>query len=86
MIQEFLHSLGRGGHGRAGEKGEGGGGGVLVFAQPCGAIEVTPDATRFIAFGVARKLGAALALGFLLGAAATVLTRTRRIEIMRRPD
>ena len=64
----------------------GGGGGGRVSAQPCGALEITPEGTRFIAFDDRRTAGAALALGFILGAALVALIGTQRIEIVKRPE
>lgn len=67
-----------------GRNDSGGGGGGRVSARPCGALEVTPEGTRFIAFGYERRMGAALALGFVLGALAVALTGARRIEVVKR--
>ena len=67
-------------------KGGGGGGGGRVSARPCGALEVTPEGTRFIDFVDRPRMGAALALGFVLGAAVVALTGTRRIEVVKRPE
>ena len=64
----------------------GGGGGGRVSARPFGAIEVTPEGTRFLAFEDRRAMGAALALGFVLGAVVAALAGTRRIEAVKRPD
>jgi uncharacterized spore protein YtfJ len=55
----------------------GGGGGGKVSAQPCGALEITPAGTRFIRFGDSRRMGAALAIGFVLGAAAVLACKPR---------
>ena len=76
-----------GGGGARGEAGDhnGGGAGGRVSARPCGALEVTPEGTRFIAFDDRRTTGAALALGFILGAAVAALMGTPRIEIVKRP-
>jgi uncharacterized spore protein YtfJ len=77
------------GGGSGGPRGNGeisGGGGGRVSAGPCGALEVTPHGARFIAFDDRRRTGAALAIGFLLGAAFVALTRTRRIETAKRAD
>ena len=67
-------------------KGGGGGGGGRVFARPSGALEVTPEGTRFIDFVDRPRMGAALALGFVLGAAVVALTGTRRIEVVKRSE
>src|ERR1039458_1370588 len=74
--------------GGGGEKDErqGGGGGARVSARPCGALEVTPEGARFIPFDDWQRMGAVLALGFVLGAAAVALTGTRRIEIVKRAE
>lgn len=66
--------------------GGGGGGGGRVSARPCGALEVTPEGTRFIAFPDNRSIGAALAIGFVLGAAVLALSGTQRIEIVKRGE
>jgi uncharacterized spore protein YtfJ len=77
--------------GGGGAKGEadahnGGGGGGRVSARPCGALEVTAEGTRFLSFDDRRTAGAALALGFILGAAVVALTGTPQIEIVKRPE
>jgi uncharacterized spore protein YtfJ len=77
------YGFGGGGGNRQNEAGGGGGGGV--WAQPCGALEITPEGTRFIRFENRRAAGAALALGFLLGAMVAGLTARRRVEIVKRP-
>ena len=66
--------------------GGGGGGGGRVFARPSGALEVTPEGTRFIDFVDRPRMGAALALGFVLGAAVVALSGTRRIEVVKSPE
>ena len=75
-----------GGGGRPKGDGEatGGGGGGKAFANPCGAVEITPEGTRFIAFDDRRRMGAAFAIGFVLGAAVVSLAGTRRIEVVKR--
>lgn len=74
-----------GGGGNKRESDGGGGGGGRVSARPCGALEVTPEGTRFLAFDDRSRIGAALALGFILGAAAVAsLTGTRRVELVKR--
>jgi uncharacterized spore protein YtfJ len=84
-VAQVRYSFGGGGGGKGGEDPqEGGGGGGRVSAQPYGALEVTPEGTRFIAFENRRTLAAALALGFVLGAAMAVFTGTRRIEVVKR--
>lgn len=59
---------GGGGRGKIEGGPDGGGGGGRVSARPCGALEITPGGTRFIRFYEPRRMGAALALGFMLGA------------------
>jgi len=51
----------------ANERAGGGGGGGLV-ATPCGALEITPEGTRFLTFPNYRVLGCAVAAGFFIGA------------------
>jgi uncharacterized spore protein YtfJ len=74
-----------GGGGRGKTDGEpGGGGGGRAAARPCGALEITRAGTRFINFIEPRRMGAALALGFVLGAAVMALARPRTIELAKR--
>jgi len=75
---------GGGGRRKGGEEVPGGGGGGNVSARPCGVVEVTPEGTRFIGFDDRVRMGAALAIGFVLGAAAVSLAGTRRIEVVKR--
>jgi uncharacterized spore protein YtfJ len=84
-IAQIRYAFGGGGGVPKGNGEVSGGGGGRLSARPCGALEVTPQGTRFIDFDDRRKTGAALALGFLLGAAVVALTRSRRIEIVKRP-
>ncbi|MDR3698737.1 MAG: hypothetical protein P4L56_03820 [Candidatus Sulfopaludibacter sp.] len=72
-----------GGGGR-GETSAGGGGGGRVAARPCGALEITPEGCRYISFGGQRRLCAAFAAGFLLGAAIVALRGPRRVEVVKR--
>lgn len=67
-IAEIRYAFG-GGVGGPTADGEvsGGGGGGHGSARPYGALEVTPEATRFISFDDRRRTVAALALGFVLG-------------------
>ena|SRR5712692_4602746 len=68
-VAHICYGFGGGGGEQKGEKeGRGGGGGGGVLAKPCGALEVTPEGTRFIAFPDNRRVAFALAMGFLLGA------------------
>ena len=83
-VARIRYAFGGGGGNK--DEGEGGGGGGHVSAGPCGALEVTSDGTRFIHFDERQKIGAALALGFLLGAAVMALTGTQRIEIVKRAE
>jgi uncharacterized spore protein YtfJ len=85
-VARVQYAFGGGGGSRDDLEGGGGGGGGRVSAQPCGALEVTPEGTRFIAFDDRRALGAALALGLILGAAVVALTGPQRIEVVKRSD
>jgi uncharacterized spore protein YtfJ len=71
------------GFGGGGGPARGGGGGRMT-ARPYGAIEITPEGTRFIPADDHLRLGAALALGFLFGAALVALTGSKRIEVVKR--
>jgi len=61
----------------------GGGGGARVSAHPCGALEISREGTRFVAFPNYAAAGAAFAAGFALGALVLALTKTKRIEIVK---
>jgi len=76
-IAQVRYAFGAGGGHAEDKEHSGGGGGGRVRARPCGALEVTAEGTRFIAFDDPRRLGAALALGFVLGAAMMALTGRR---------
>src|ERR1019366_8297816 len=75
-----------GGGAKADSPAGGGGGAAKAYARPCGALEVPPDGTRFIDFVDRPRMGAALALGFVLGAAVVALTATKRIEVVKRSE
>jgi uncharacterized spore protein YtfJ len=62
------YGFGSGGGDKGGTEGHGGGGGMGVIANPCGALEITPEGARFVEFHPNRTIAAALAAGFLLGA------------------
>jgi uncharacterized spore protein YtfJ len=74
---------GRGGR-RKGDDEAGGGGGGGVSARPSGALEITPEGTRFIVFDDRRSTGIVLALGFALGAIVVALSGQRQAEVVRR--
>jgi uncharacterized spore protein YtfJ len=80
------YAFGGGGAHPKGEEAEGGGGGGggRLSARPCGALEITPEGTRYIPFGGQRRLCAAFAVGFLFGAAVMALRGPRRIEVVKR--
>lgn len=46
---------------------EGGGGGGGVRMVPLGMVEVTPQQTRFLPFGVGKRMLGALAVGLVVG-------------------
>jgi uncharacterized spore protein YtfJ len=55
------------GFGAGGSRHGDGGGGAGLDARPAGALEVTPEGTRFIAWPEPGRLLAAAALGVVLG-------------------
>lgn len=81
---QVRYAFGGGGGSKGDAEAQNGGGGGRVSARPYGALEVTPEGTRFIAFADRPRMGAALALGFVLGAAVVALAGTRRIEVVKR--
>src|ERR1039457_2661772 len=85
-VAQVGYGFGGGGGAKAESPNGGGGGGGKVSARPCGALEVTPEGTRFIDFVDRPRMNAALALGFLLGAAVVALTATKRIEVVKRSE
>jgi uncharacterized spore protein YtfJ len=85
-VAQVGYAFGGGGGAKAEGASPNGGGGGRVSARPCGALEVTPEGTRFIDFADRPRMGAALALGFVLGAAVVALTGTRRIEAVKRSE
>ncbi len=85
-VAEVRYAFGGGGGGAKGDpEAQNGGGGGRGCARPCGALEITTAGTRFIAFPDQRRMGIALALGFVLGAAVVAMTGERRIEVVKRP-
>jgi uncharacterized spore protein YtfJ len=76
-VAQLRYGFGGGGGSRKGDDEAGGGGGGGVAARPSGALEITPDGTRFIRFQDRRATGIALALGFVLGAAVAALAGRR---------
>jgi uncharacterized spore protein YtfJ len=79
-VARISYAFGGGGGGPEGDRAipSGGGGGGYVSAKPCGALEITPGGARFIHFSN-WSLGAALAVGFALGA----MVGRRRISILK---
>lgn len=73
-VAAVRYAFGGGGGARGESGGQNGGGGGRVWARPAGALEITAEGTQFIPFDDRRRLRAAMACGFLLGALATALT------------
>jgi uncharacterized spore protein YtfJ len=87
-VARISYAFGGGGGGPEGDRAipSGGGGGGYVSAKPCGALEITPGGALEITPGGARfihfsnwSLGAALAVGFALGA----MVGRRRLSILK---
>jgi uncharacterized spore protein YtfJ len=74
---EVRYGFGGGGGSKKEDDAGGAGAGGHMSARPSGALEITPEGTRFIAFGDQRRIGAALAVGFLLGAAVAAWSSER---------
>jgi uncharacterized spore protein YtfJ len=83
-VAEVRYGFGCGGGGKGKGGPESGGGGGRAIARPCGALEVAPEGTRFIEFGNRRKLGAAVAAGFAVDTLLAMMTRPKRVDIVRR--
>lgn len=75
IARVFYSFGGGGGRGPKDKEGGGGGGGGMVAAWPSGALEVTPEGTRFVGIHDGKLLGIALASGVVLGAAAVFFSR-----------
>jgi len=84
-VAEVRYTFGAGGGSHKDKTESGGGGGGRVTAQPVGALEVTPEGSRFIPFQDPRKFAAAVALGFSVGVLVSALTSKKRVEIVKRP-
>jgi uncharacterized spore protein YtfJ len=85
-VAKVQYGFGAGCGQRSGDESAGGGGGAGVSARPSGALEITPEGTRFIVFDDRRTTGIALALGFVLGAAVVALRGERRVEVARQRE
>jgi len=73
-VASVAYGFGGGSGGRPAPNGEssnasasGGGGGGGVRATPAGALEITPEGTRFVRAARPERVAAAIALAFLLG-------------------
>jgi uncharacterized spore protein YtfJ len=77
-VARIRYGFGGGAGRKKQEDQEGGGGGGGVVAVPAGALEITPEGTRFIPLDDKRTMGAALAVGFVLGALIVSMTTSKR--------
>lgn len=79
-VAQVFYGFGGGGGRPKGESPDagGGGGGGGVCARPHGAIEITPEGTRFVGVNNPVREAAALAVGFFFGAALAALAFKRR--------
>lgn len=83
-VAKIWYSFGAGGgRGKGDNEGAGGGGGGTVCARPAGALEVTPQGTRFIGYHDWKMLGAAVAGGFVFGAVIAGTAKRKRIEVVK---
>jgi uncharacterized spore protein YtfJ len=74
-VARISYAFGGGGGDHGGQaSAEGGGGGGRISAVPAGALEISPEGTRFIYFTDWRKLASALTITFAFG----LLMGTRR--------
>jgi uncharacterized spore protein YtfJ len=74
-VARISYAFGGGGGDRDGDSSaEGGGGGGRISAAPAGALEISPEGTRFVYFSDWRKLASALTITFAFG----LLMGTRR--------
>jgi uncharacterized spore protein YtfJ len=85
-VAQTRYGFGFGGGRPKGDETAGGGGGARVSARPRGVLEISDSGTRWISLENRRGTAVALAAGFVLGAAVVTLRRTRRIEIVKRPQ
>jgi len=69
------YAFGGGGGARGDSETQNGGGGGRVSLCPCGALEITPEGSRFIEFGDQKRTAAAVAVGFVLGLAVALLVQ-----------
>jgi len=74
-VAEVRYGFGAGGGGKKDESEGGSGGGGRVVSTPTGALEITPEGTRFIAFDDRPRMARALAVGVALGVMVAVFAR-----------
>jgi uncharacterized spore protein YtfJ len=86
-VASVRYAFGAGGGKRnAAEEQTGGGAGGKASAKPCGALEITPQGTRFVPFIQPKAVGLAFAVGVVAGAVVASMAETKRVEIVKRPD
>ncbi|HLK34009.1 MAG TPA: spore germination protein GerW family protein [Terriglobales bacterium] len=66
-VARISYGFGAGAGSRGGDESNGGGGGGGLSCIPTGFIEITPQASRFVAITPNRKLAGAAALGMMVG-------------------
>ena len=54
-----------------------------MVAKPSGALEITPQGTRFIPFITPKAVGLAFAAGMAVGAIIAGLSATKRVRIVK---
>jgi uncharacterized spore protein YtfJ len=84
-VASVRYAFGGGGGGAQGNtEAQNGGGGGKVAAKPCGALEITPQGTRFVPFIAPKAVGLAFAAGMVAGAVIASRAPTKRVEVVKR--
>jgi uncharacterized spore protein YtfJ len=78
-VAAVRYAFGGGGGGARGDaEAQNAGGGGRVSVWPCGALEITPEGSRFVEFEDSKRTAAGVAVGFVLGLAVALLVSGAR--------